>query len=50
MECIHLQINKIAEKIEKKKGYGAVFSSVARAWLGSAEPWLWSPGKQAEWQ
>jgi len=22
--------------------------SVARAWLGSAEPWLWSPGKQAE--
>jgi len=25
MECIHLQINKIAEKIENKMGYGAVF-------------------------
>jgi len=23
-------------------------NSVARAQLGSAEPWLWSPGKQAE--
>jgi len=25
-----------------------VLISVAGAWLGSAEPWLWSPGKQAE--
>jgi len=25
-----------------------VGTSVAGAWLGSAEPWLWSPGKQAE--
>jgi len=25
MECIHLQINKIAEKMEKKMGYGALF-------------------------